>query len=220
MNRKLFISYVNYYNQYKPIYDNVINNINLLVCKRLLNSDNLSISVDSFTLSILTEREEQLLELNKDKIYVGVFFNPSYFMPPTEENREFSLLGIISPNNLKLDSLLIYLSKFSIFVETEQYINLFKFFKDYWNDYIQLLLSNELETELDLLPCPIEDKIFAKEIDFKYSVVDQNNTLRFIYSTRYKGVSEDNKIGLKFYNPDEIFKSIKETCLKTDKSLY
>lgn len=219
MNRKLFISYVNYYNQYKPIYDNVIDDISLLIYKRLLNSDNLSISVDSFTLSILTEREEQLLELNKDKIYVGVFFNPNYII--STKNRESSLLGIISTDYLKLDSLLIYLSRFSIFVETEQYINLFKFFKDYWNDYIQLLLDNELETELDLLPCPIiGDESYFKEIDSKYTIVDGNNTLRFYYTTRYKGVREDNKIGLKFYNPDEIFKSIKEACLKTAKSLY
>ena len=218
MNRKLFISYVNYYNQYKPIYDNVIDDISLLIYKRLLNSDNLSISVDSFTLSILTEREEQLLELNKDKIYVGIFFSPNYII--STKNRESSLLGIISPDNLKLDSLLIYLSKFSIFVETEQYINLFKFFKDYWNDYIQLLLDNKLETELDLLPCPIGDESYSKEIDSKYIIVDGNNTLRFYYTTRYKGVREDNKIGLKFYNPDEIFKSIKEACLKTAKSLY
>lgn len=218
MNRKLFISYVNYYNQYKPIYDNVIDDISLLIYKKLLNSDNLSISVDSFTLSILTEREEQLLELNKDKIYVGIFFNPNYII--STKNRESSLLGIISPDNLKLDSLLIYLSRFSIFVETEQYINLFKFFKDYWNDYIQLLLDNKLETELDLLPCPIGDESYSKEIDSKYIIVDGNNTLRFYYTTRYKGVREDNKIGLKFYNPDEIFKSIKEACLKTAKSLY
>lgn len=218
MNRKLFISYINYYNQYKPIYDNVINNINSLIYRRLLNINNFSISVGSIKLSILTEREEQLLELDKNKIYVGIFFNSDYLI---SENRDSGLLGVISPDNLKLDSLLIYLSKFSIFVETEQYINLFKFFKDYWNDYIQLLLDNELETELDLLPCPvIGDEDFFKEIDSKHSFVDDSNTLRFYYTTRYKGVSENNKIGLKFYNPDKIFKSIKETCLKTTKSLY
>lgn len=227
MNNILLSEYIDYYNKYKSIYSNLINDLCLSLNKQLLNTDNLSISVEYdknklLNLSILSkEQEDSLLINHKDYntslLDVGISSslvinkNDYCTLSHTKNNIFTTSIGTIRLCNT--DQLLKILGKFSEISNGYLYLELIKFSKDSWNDYLQILLDYA-NKESDILSKNIisnetilEVTNSNKELNGKHLEVDCYGNLKFVYST----ISDDDvseKREISNIDPCEILKSI------------
>ena len=213
MKRKLSSAYIDFYNRYNLLYEKTLDKFLLSVYKLLIFEPDFSMhcdncSVDGSVISILSEEQESILNLSPTSpVDIGI-----YYMLPYLENKGF--YGTM--RSIRLDNLLILINKFSRLKEMKEYLDLFCLFKDYQVDYVQLLLDNEIDTELDIIPCPVDEEV-AKRIKTKKAIIDKNGTLKFTYTLDVETNTGDKS--LKFYEITEILDSIYKALLKTPKSL-
>lgn len=221
MDNNLKKSYIDYYNNYNNLYKKLKKQSELDIFKFLLfnNSNDFSIYNPNYCLFLDKQQDDinvgiySKIYLSNNQLYkdngkseykVNIDKYPSCydsfgFYTSKKDIKSITMLELIK----------IYRS-FDKLKEMPLYIELEKYYKDYWIDYINLLLNNNIYLETDILP----NYQFISD-EFKRSIINKRAFVNAagILVLSYKVNDKDGDCYLQNYSPEMILESINNNML-------
>lgn len=205
----------------------VINDLTNVVFKDLINTNNFLYynPEKQIIISLIDEDREVISDISKvSDIDVGIYRYVSdiYTNFPLDQNHK----GVLSCTfkTASLTSLLIYISGFTSIIKTKEYLELFKYYQDFWSDYISILLLapikflDDLPIDKYVLEGKFEDKRLIKELKItkRWAELNQNNgLLQFVYTYSKIGEEENKYKGvISFMEPKDLFEVINNYLLR------
>lgn len=232
--KELLEEYISkYYRKYYEVIDDLTN----AVFKDLINTDNFLYynPEKQIIISLIDEDREITSNVSRvNDIDVGIYrFLSTYSNSSLNQNHKGILLSTFK--TASLSSLLIYIDGFTNIIKTKEYLELFKYYQDFWLDYISILLSapikflDDIPTDKHLLEGKFKNKKLIKELKItkRWAEINQNNgLLQFVYTYLKIGEeTEENKFTHKdiidkhrgvisFMEPKSLFKVINNYLLR------
>ena len=133
-----------YYFKYCPLYKELIDELTYRVFVDLINKENYLYY--NFSRCIIS-----LMDSDESDLDVGIYdYIANTSTLQIDQDHKGLLLGTFK--TMKLDSLLINLGSFKEIKEIQEYINLYKFYQDFWTDYLDILLSSNIKYVEEIVP--------------------------------------------------------------------